>query len=100
NLFENSLQHGAHQLTLSVIAHENTLKVHLHDNGTGVSLANRTKIFTPFFTTRRNNGGTGLGLEITVSLLKTYGGGIALAESTEGALFVLTLPLAHDKKNY
>lgn len=99
NLFENSLQHGAQQLTLSVIAHENTLEVHLHDNGTGVSPANRSKIFTPFFTTRRNNGGTGLGLEITVSLLKTYGGGIQLAESTEGALFVLTLPLAHDKKN-
>jgi signal transduction histidine kinase len=99
NLFENSLQHGAHQLTLSVIAHENTLEVLMHDNGTGVSAANRTKIFTPFFTTRRNNGGTGLGLEITVSLLKTYGGSIALAESTEGALFVLTLPLAHYKKN-
>lgn len=99
NLFENSLQHGAHQLTFSVIVHENTLEVHLHDNGTGVSAANRSKIFTPFFTTRRNNGGTGLGLEITVSLLKTYGGGIELAESTEGALFVLTLPLAHDKKN-
>ncbi|MDD1617149.1 MAG: two-component sensor histidine kinase, partial [Methylococcaceae bacterium NSP1-2] len=94
NLFENSLQHGAKQLTLSVIQHENTLELHLHDNGTGVSPANRTKIFTPFFTTRRNNGGTGLGLEITVSLLKTYGGKIELAESTQGALFVLTLPLA------
>ena len=71
----------------------------MHDNGTGVFAANRSKIFTPFFTTRRHNGGTVLGLEITVSLLKTCGGGIALAESTEGALFALTLPLAYDKKN-
>lgn len=99
NLFENSLQHGANQLTLSVMQHDNSLELHLHDNGTGVSAANRTKIFTPFFTTRRNKGGTGLGLEITVSLLKTYGGHIELAESTEGALFVLTLPLANYKKN-
>jgi len=99
NLLENSLQHKANQLTLSAILHDSTLELHLHDNGTGVSAANRSKIFTPFFTTRRNNGGTGLGLEITVSLLKTYGGSIALAESTEGALFVLTLPLANYKKN-
>ncbi|MCX7067981.1 MAG: HAMP domain-containing sensor histidine kinase [Methylococcales bacterium] len=91
NLFENSLQHGATQLTLSTIEHDNTLKLHLHDNGTGVSTANRKKIFTPFFTTRRNNGGTGLGLEITASLLKTYGGKIELADSEQGALFVLTL---------
>jgi signal transduction histidine kinase len=93
NLFENSLQHGAKQLDISVIPHEKTLEIQLHDNGTGVSPANRTKIFTPFFTTRRNNGGTGLGLEITVSLLKTYGGKIELAESTHGALFILTLAL-------
>ncbi len=93
NLFENSLQHGANQLKLSIIQHENTLELHLHDNGTGISVANRKKIFTPFFTTRRNKGGTGLGLEITVSLLKTYGGKIELADSDEGALFVLTLPL-------
>lgn len=93
NLFENSLQHAANQLTITAIQHENTLELHLHDNGTGVSPANRTKIFTPFFTTRRNNGGTGLGLEIIVSLLKTYSSTIELAESAEGALFVLNLPL-------
>lgn len=96
NLFENSLQHGANQLKLNTVQHENTLALYLHDNGTGVSAANRKKIFTPFFTTRRNNGGTGLGLEITASLLKTFGGKIELADSTEGALFVLTIPLASD----
>lgn len=94
NLFENSLQHGATQLDITAIQQDNSLDVRLHDNGTGVSPANRSKIFTPFFTTRRNKGGTGLGLEITASLLKTYNGSIALAESIEGALFVLSLPLA------
>lgn len=93
NLVENSLQHGATQLDITAVLHNYTLELRLHDNGTGVSPANRAKIFTPFFTTRRNNGGTGLGLEITASLLKTYSGTIALAESTEGALFVLNLPL-------
>lgn len=93
NLFENSLQHEASRMEISAVIYENSLRLSLHDNGTGVSPANRNKIFTPFFTTRRNTGGTGLGLEITLSLLKAYGGRIELAKSGQGALFVLTLPL-------
>jgi signal transduction histidine kinase len=93
NLFENSLQHTASQLEITANVHENILQLSLHDNGTGVSASNRNKIFTPFFTTRRNAGGTGLGLEITHSLLKVYGGNIELAKSGQGALFVLGLPL-------
>ncbi len=99
NLFENSLQHAASQLEISAAFDENTLQLSLHDNGTGVSSANRNKIFTPFFTTRRNAGGTGLGLEITLSLLKAYGGKIELAKSEQGALFVLSLPLSQLNKS-
>jgi signal transduction histidine kinase len=98
NLFENSLQHAANQLEITTDFHENALLLSLHDNGAGISPANRNKIFTPFFTTRRNNGGTGLGLEITLSLLKAYGGKIELAESGAGALFVLSLPLSRFDK--
>lgn len=98
NLFENSLQHAADRVEISAGFHGSSLQLSLHDNGTGVSPANRNKIFTPFFTTRRNSGGTGLGLEITLSLLKAYGGKIELAESGQGALFVLSLPLSSRSK--
>ena len=94
NLLENSLQHGANLMEITAVTGKNTLQLSLHDNGAGVSAANRNKIFTPFFTTRRNTGGTGLGLEITLSLLKAYGGKIELAGSEQGALFVLSLPLS------
>jgi len=94
NLFENSLQHKATCVKISASLYENTLKLSVHDNGTGISPANHNKIFIPFFTTRRNNGGTGLGLEIALSLLKAYGGKIELVESGQGALFVLGLPLS------
>jgi len=63
----------------------------LHDNGEGISPANRERIFTPFFTTRRNHGGTGLGLEIVASLLKAYGGNIRLGDAQPGAEFVVGL---------
>lgn len=96
NLMENSLQHGASDLVCSVQRQGSVLTVNLQDNGSGISAANRNKVFTPFFTTRRNAGGTGLGLQISQSLLKAYNAGISLAECPQGALFVLTLPVASD----
>ena len=94
NLFDNSLQHGAKQV--DVYAHHagHTLHLRLHDNGEGVSAANRDKIFTPFFTTKRTKGGTGLGLEIVASILKAYGGSIRLGDAAHGAEFILELPLS------
>ncbi len=94
NLLENSLQHGANQVRLTAEYEHNVLKLQVHDNGAGISEANRNKIFTPFFTTRRNSGGTGLGLEISQSLLKAYGGKIELLPSEQGALFELQLVLS------
>lgn len=93
NLLENSLQHGATQVRLYTELAEHGLALFVHDNGSGISNANRKKIFTPFFTTKRNSGGTGLGLEISRSLLRTYKASIELADSEQGALFVLTVPL-------
>lgn len=94
NLLENSLQHGASevQLQAEVVEDGRWLRLAVCDNGDGISAANRDKIFTPFFTTRRNSGGTGLGLEIISSLLKTYGGEIALGEQEIGAAFILQIP--------
>jgi signal transduction histidine kinase len=93
NLFENSLQHGADRMRIHAERLEGRLQIGLHDNGAGISRENRNKIFTPFFTTRRNAGGTGLGLEIAASLLKTYGAEIELGESRDGALFWVRLPV-------
>jgi signal transduction histidine kinase len=94
NLLENSLQHGASQVDVKTSLKDRVLEIYLQDNGSGISFANRNKIFTAFFTTRRNTGGTGLGLEIVSSLLKAFDGNIKLLESEHGALFLLTLSLA------
>lgn len=93
NLLDNSLQHGATQVRLQTDVRKQHLAIYLQDNGEGISAANRDKIFTPFFTTKRNKGGTGLGLEIITSILKAYGGSIRLGEAQQGALFVVEVPL-------
>ncbi len=54
------------------------------DNGEGVSPNNRTQIFDSFFTTRRDSGGTGMGLAIVRAMLDAHGGAIRLLDSGAG----------------
>ena len=96
NLFDNSLHHSASSVHLRVQSspRQDSLVLSVHDNGEGISPANRERIFTPFFTTRRNAGGTGLGLEIVAALLKAYNASIQLGSAQTGAEFILELALA------
>ena len=66
----------------------------MFDNGSGRSKANQEKIFELFFTTRRDHGGTGMGLNIVKSVLEAHGGGINLVGVDDGAHFRLMLPIA------
>jgi signal transduction histidine kinase len=93
NLFDNSLQHGATHILINAQQKNGRLEISVHDNGSGVSNANQDKIFTPFFTTRRDSGGTGLGLGIIESILKASNGTINNISVKKGALFVLNLGL-------
>jgi signal transduction histidine kinase len=81
----NAAEHGAHHLTLT--ASGNTL--HIVDDGPGISAGNRTRVFDPFFTTRRDQGGTGMGLSIVRSLVQARGGRISLLEDGPGAAFLI-----------
>lgn len=94
NLFDNSLHHAASVVRLKARLTAEQLVLSVHDNGQGISPANRERIFTPFFTTRRNEGGTGLGLEIVASLLKAYNASIHLGSADSGAEFIMELALA------
>lgn len=91
NLLDNSLQHGANQVVITSRMQRGFLELRVRDNGEGISAANRDKIFTPFFTTKRKKGGTGLGLEIIASILKAYKGGIRLGDAEQGAEFIIEL---------
>jgi len=84
-LARNAAEHGAHHLTLSVSGR--TLKI--SDDGPGISAGNRTRVFDPFFTTRREAGGTGMGLSIVRSLVQARGGRISLLEDGPGASFLI-----------
>lgn len=95
NLLDNSRQNGADRVEISCQAVNGRCSVTISDNGRGISAANADKIFTPFFTTHREGGGTGLGLGIVRSLLEAYGGEIVLVPSDDGAIFRFSLPLRY-----
>jgi histidine kinase len=63
------------------------------DSGVGIPPAVVTKIFDPFYTTKKVGKGTGLGLSITYGIIKECGGTIRTEESAlGGACFVCRFP--------
>ena len=95
NLAENAAQHGATRLELVASVHARTVTILVRDNGSGISEGNRERVFQPFFSTRREQGGTGMGLDIVRTMLGSYGGTIRLKHTTgTGAEFEIALPLA------
>ncbi len=71
------------------------VRLEFFDNGVGIPSHNLDKVFDPFFTTRRDSGGTGLGLSLSFGIIRTYGGTITV-ESEEGSFtrFRVELPAA------
>jgi PAS domain S-box-containing protein len=59
------------------------VRVEFYDNGVGIKRDYLTKVFDPFFTTRRETGGTGLGLSLSFGIIRDFGGSINV-ESEEG----------------
>jgi signal transduction histidine kinase len=87
------------RLTLSteVRRHEDVayLSVRVADTGVGIPPENRDKIFESFFTTKAEGQGTGLGLAVTLEIVKTHEGTIEVESAVgKGTTMIVNLPLA------
>jgi signal transduction histidine kinase len=91
-LVENSRQAGARLVRITAAARYATVTLTLEDDGPGVPEGDHDRIFEPFHTGRRDEGGSGLGLSIARSLLASCGGTIASRSSPKGACFQIDLP--------
>ncbi|WP_072826654.1 PAS domain-containing sensor histidine kinase [Bradyrhizobium erythrophlei] len=100
NLFLNSMTHGfpdgkGGTIGIEVQASgDKEVEIRFADNGCGMTADIRHKAFDPFFTTRRDQGCTGLGLHIVHTIATNcLGGQISLAsEPDEGTKIRITLP--------
>jgi len=100
NLTINSMSHAFDSESVGTIhikAHQENEKIVIEysDDGKGISSKNLKDIFTPFFTTARGSGGSGLGLSIVYNLVTGTLKGKITAESVEGegTQFKIVLPL-------
>lgn len=87
HLAENSVESGGRRLVLQAGQDDDGLWMTVEDDGPGISTGNASQVFEPFFTTRRDMGGTGMGLAIVKTLLLAHGGQISLDEVDSGSRF-------------
>ncbi len=105
NLIMNSLIHAFETVEngkIDVIARltdDQKLKIIYKDNGSGIPTGIRKRIFDPFVTTKRGQGGSGLGMHLVFNLVtQALNGNIKLeSEEGNGVEFTLTFPVTVKK---
>ncbi|MCC8936062.1 HAMP domain-containing protein [Bradyrhizobium sp. Arg68] len=92
HLADNAFRHNATQVQIEATAEASAIRMTVSNDGDPISDANRDKIFDAFFTTRRDSGGTGMGLAIAQAVMVSHGGSIRLLPSSRGTAFELQFP--------
>lgn len=104
NFIQNSLLHGFEtkktdaKIIISLERDEQGFILRYKDNGEGMSKQMKKIAFEPFSTSKRNEGGTGLGLNIVYNIVtQKLGGRIELlSEKGEGVEYLIYLPYSHE----
>ncbi|MDW8479101.1 MAG: ATP-binding protein [Xanthomonadales bacterium] len=99
NLIENAERHAFPEgrsgtVTIRATRGEGVVRLTVEDDGVGMSPEVAARAFEPFFTTRREDGGSGLGLHLVYTLVTgVLGGTVELeTEAGRGSRFRLLLP--------
>ncbi|MCF6177801.1 MAG: ATP-binding protein [Geopsychrobacter sp.] len=100
NLLVNATQslqdrEGAIVLSTRISADANWIVIEVEDQGGGIDEDLLGRVTDPFFTTRRNEGGTGLGLSLSARIAEEHGGGLRIL-STPGVGSKISLRLPYD----
>jgi signal transduction histidine kinase len=100
NLFHNALQAMPNGGELNLQAREafrdeiQWVTVSVRDSGEGILPEHKERLFQPFFTTKANRGGTGLGLSVTYGIVTDHGGRIEVDSTPgKGSTFTVWLPV-------
>jgi len=107
NLFLNAANHAFPDRRSGAIAisakprGSDDVEIIFSDNGVGMTPDVQRQAFDPFFTTRRNEGGTGLGLHIVYNLVTQQLGGRMMLDSRlgQGTTFRIIMPRAAKGSN-
>ncbi len=96
NILTNAYIHSPLLGTVYILGktHENMIEISVKDEGDGISKEILPHIFEPFFSTRKEEGGHGLGLSITKKIIEKHMGSISVQTGEgHGTTFTVKLPL-------
>lgn len=96
NLLDNALASlkdgGEIRLAARLVPDSRRVEVEVADTGPGIPDRDKSRIFEPYYSTKR--GGTGLGLAIVHAIVSDHGGHIRVEDNVpHGARFIFDLPL-------
>jgi signal transduction histidine kinase len=100
NLILNAIQAmpGRGKLYLRTSLDNGRLKMEVQDTGCGISPENMRKLFTPFFTTKKEVKGVGLGLAVSYGIIQRHHGKIEVhSKEGESAIFDVYLPVHQEE---
>jgi len=87
-------------LTLRTVEDDGKIRLDVQDTGCGISQDNMNKLFTPFFTTKKEVKGVGLGLAVSYGIIQRHKGKITVrSKEGEGTTFSIYLPIKNAEKN-
>ena len=95
NLFSNARQAmpGGGTVVVEVAREGDHIVARIGDDGPGIPEETIPRIFEPFYTTKRDVGGTGLGLSVSLGIAQSHGGTLTVdSPPGEGTHFLLCLP--------
>jgi two-component system NtrC family sensor kinase len=95
NLLHNALQAMDFQgtLSLSIAQVDDRIQVKFIDSGVGIPEESLEQIFEPFFTTKPAGEGSGLGLDISMQIVKRHHGDLRVVSEPGRTEFVVELPI-------
>ena len=96
NIILNAYQamNGKGELIINTKKIDSTIQIRIKDNGPGLDAKSKEEIFTPFFTTKKEKEGTGLGLYICKTIIDDVNGTIIVnSDEGRGCEFVIELPV-------
>ena len=72
------------------------LRIEVEDTGCGIDPEEQAQVFEPFYTTKEQGAGVGLGLAVAYGIVERHGGSIRLTSAPgEGTRFTIHLPRRH-----
>ncbi|MGA2151742.1 MAG: ATP-binding protein [Geobacteraceae bacterium] len=93
NAFQ-AMEGGGSLLLRTSSSEERFASVQVADTGSGIPQKTLSRIFEPFYTTKKTAKGTGLGLFITKKIVESFSGTISVESSEgEGTCFTITFPV-------